>query len=153
MSDNTLSSDILDIAVLWPAASPHPLPPTGITANYTVDPRNSNKRAVKLTWTAPADSPDLAFYKIWRNDEIIATVPATQTEYLDESPSGDVDYASYYLVSEDIFGVSSGLSDIITNISLRANTLVDTLRMSLKDNPADPRSRRWTIPIRSCRAR
>ena len=139
-----IPSNVLDTAVLYPSTAVHPLPPTALSASYTAQPRNANVKAVSLSWTAPAASPDVDAYEIWRNDEKLAEVPASETSYLDDGPSGDVDYASYFVVSRDIYGAVSTPSDIITNLSLRANTLVDTLRTTLKDNPVDPRARRWT---------
>ena len=144
MSDNQLSENVLDLAVLWPASSVHPLPPTAVTATYSVDPRNANTKAINLAWVAPANSPDLMLYQIWRNDVKIAEVLSSETTYRDESPSADADYASYFIVSMDIFESVSDPSEIITNLSLRANTLVDQLRRTLKDSPPDPRVRRWT---------
>ena len=138
-----ISSTALDLAVLHPAGSTHPAAPTALQATYTVQTRNANQRAVRISWTAPAATPDLAAVQVWRNDVLVAEVAAGITQYVDQD-GGDADFATYYLVSQDVLGNLGPISDLITNFTLRANTLVDTMRRSLKDDPPDPRVRRWT---------
>lgn len=143
------SNTILDTAVLYPAGTAHPAPPTLLTALYTCPPKQPNTRIVKLSWTAPASTPDLKEVIILRNDKEVGRVVAGTTEFFDGVAVDSMleqcsEYVTYCLVSVDVLDIEGVISELITNLSAQANFLVDRLRRTLKDDPPDPRVRRWT---------
>jgi len=140
----TLPQSVLDMIFLYPFNVVHPTPPTGLSAIYTTASVNRNSNLIKLTWIAPANMPDVVSYNIYRNDSLIASAPNTAPlVYLDDGTGGDSKYFTYYITSVDVAGNESAVSEAICNFSQRANQFVDELRRSLKDNPPDPRVRRW----------
>ncbi len=139
-----LPQSVLDLIFLYPFNITHPIPPTNLGAIYTTAGGDKNRNLIKLTWVAPLLMPDVVSYNIYRNDSLIANVPnAAPLVYLDDATGGEVKYFTYYMTSVDALGVESSVSVPICNFSQRANQLVDELRRSLKDNPSDPRVRRW----------
>jgi hypothetical protein len=143
-SDESISGEALDQIALYTKGTVHPPVPGTLVAIYTCLPNKTNTKAVKLTWTAPANAPDVVSYAIYRNDVQVDEVLAPTTEYYDVIGSGDLNYATYYVVAKDSLGQEGALTEGITNFTLTVNTYIDTLRRSLKDNPLDPRVRRWT---------
>lgn len=139
-----LPESVLDLLFLYPFNVVHPTPPTNLAAIYTTDGGNRNQNLIKLTWTAPVLMPDVVSYNIYRNDSLLATVPNTAPlVYLDSGTGGDVEFFTYFMTSIDVGGNESAVSLSICNFSQKANQFVDQLRRSLKDNPPDPRVRRW----------
>ena len=122
-----------------------PLPPIDLVATYTTDPLNRNTRLVKITWSAPSPATGIVSYNVYCNDAQIGSVLATAPlAFEDPSKSGDVDYFTYYLTSVDATPTESVPSASITNMSPTVEQYINFLRESLKDNPPDPRVRRWT---------
>ena len=149
MAETPLSNTVLDIGVLYPFGTAHPAPPTELIGTYTCPPKKPNERIVKLSWKAPTDTPDLGETIVLRNDKEIARIQAGTTEFLDDISSGSnleqcADYATYCLISVDVLCREGDFSAFITNLSAKANVFVDQLRRLLKDDPPDPRVRRWT---------
>lgn len=139
-----LPESVLDLLFLYPFNVEHPLPPTNIVATYTTSPSDRNKNLIKLTWTAPVNMPDVVSYNIYRNDSFIASVPnKAPLVYLDSGTGGDTEFFTYFMTSVDAIGTEGGVSLSICNFSQRTNQYLDHLRRSLKDNPVDPRVRRW----------
>ena len=138
-------TSVLNNVVLYPYNVAHPVPPTGLVATYTTDPLNRNTNLIKLTWVAPTLAPDVLNFNVYRNGAIIATVPnVAPLAYLDNTTGANVTFFTYYATSVDALGNESPVSVSICNFSQTANNYIDTLRRSLKDNPADPRVQRWT---------
>lgn len=124
-------------------------PPTALQAVYTSNPLDRNKHRIKLTWSAVAAIPEIVLYEVWRNEHRIGCVRACERlEFCDDSVGGGVeffpDYYTYFVTSMDRSGRCSAPSESICNFSPQAERYIVNLRALLKDNPPDPRVRRWS---------
>lgn len=136
---NVIEGNINPLASVWlyPANTPHPLPPSNLDAQYISQPnttlQNANTPGIKLTWQINVNSPDVVAYRVYKND--VPMTPSTITDlfYLDTKDDGET-YVSYSVVSIDTEGNESARSEVISNYSSVVDRLINDLRAVLRDN-------------------
>lgn len=81
------------------ALTPQPPPPP---SNVTIQAKNVGHNDVSLAFTAT----DAESIKVYRNNQLVETLPGTATEYVDTGLQADTSY-SYYIRAENAFGAAA----------------------------------------------
>lgn len=99
-------------------AGPDTTPPTA-PQNLTASAPSSSQ--VQLTWTTSTDNVGVTGYQVYRDGNLIASLPA-QTDYLDQTVSPSTTY-TYTVVATDDAGNASQPSDPVTVATPAASTM------------------------------